>query len=313
MGNFQLLSREQEVEIAKRIEAGEQEVEEEVLKSPVTLDFLIDLGERIEAGEADLRDIFEESDEPADPDEERGPEANEKLIKKLHDSTRKLKELRAKLEELEEELRVRPGPRRKPKLERHYARLRERVKAAFTTMGLSRHVREAVISEMRHQLDQFRHAHQIVEHYEDATGRSKIRLFCYAWCVEERSGTVGSVCASEATEGRLLANSGLPVSAGDEIQSLTEAAKEVGNAKPQTVSVAGALLGDGAFGAPRGMPRTTHASSRAAPRIARRQGCLAYRTGNDRFPHALAQKLSGHCRPSSLTLFRSRAGGSKSS
>jgi RNA polymerase primary sigma factor len=55
MGNFQLLSREQEVEIAKRIEAGEQEVEEEVLKSPVTLDFLIDLGDRIEAGEADLR------------------------------------------------------------------------------------------------------------------------------------------------------------------------------------------------------------------------------------------------------------------
>src|SRR6202171_3204344 len=75
MGNFQLLSREQEVEIAKRIEAGEQEVEEEVRKSPVTLDFLIDLGERIEAGEADLRDIFEESDEPADPNEERGPEA----------------------------------------------------------------------------------------------------------------------------------------------------------------------------------------------------------------------------------------------
>src|SRR6516162_9308430 len=78
MGNFQLLSREQEVEIAKRIEAGENEVEDEVLLSPVTLDFLIDLGDRIEAGEADLRDIFEESEEPADPDEERGPEANER-------------------------------------------------------------------------------------------------------------------------------------------------------------------------------------------------------------------------------------------
>src|SRR5229473_434462 len=186
MGNFQLLSREQEVEIAKRIEAGEQEVEEEVLKSPVTLDFLIDLGERIEAGEADLRDIFEESDEPADPDEERGPEANEKLIKKLHYSTRKLKDLRATLEELEEELREQPGPRRKLKLERRYARLRARVKAAFTTMGLSRHVREAVISEMRHQLDQFRHAHQIVEHYEDATGRSKNQLLKEAAEAEDR-------------------------------------------------------------------------------------------------------------------------------
>src|SRR6201984_994770 len=76
MGNFQLLSREQEVEIAKRIEAGEQEVEEEVLKSPVTLDFVIDLGDRIEDGEADLRDIFKESEE-VDPEEEKGPEADE--------------------------------------------------------------------------------------------------------------------------------------------------------------------------------------------------------------------------------------------
>src|SRR5882762_5025252 len=186
MGNFQLLSREQEVEIAKRIEAGEQEVEEEVLKSPVTLDFLIDLGDRIEAGEADLRDIFEESEEPADPDEERGPEANEKLLKKLHDSTKKLKHLRAKLEELEEELRERPGPRRKPKLERNYVRMRERVKAAFTTMGLSRHVREAVISEMRHQLDQFRQGFQTVQRYEGATGRSKTQLIKEAAEAEDR-------------------------------------------------------------------------------------------------------------------------------
>ena len=186
MGNFQLLSREQEVEIAKRIEAGEQEVEEEVLKSPVTLDFLINLGDRIEAGEADLRDIFEESEEPADPDEERGPEANEKLLKKLHDSTKKLKDLRAKLEELEEELRERPGPRRKPKLERSYAQMRERVKAAFMTMGLSRHVRETVICEMRNQLEQFRQAHQIIKHYEDSTGRSKTQLIKEAAEAEDR-------------------------------------------------------------------------------------------------------------------------------
>jgi hypothetical protein len=42
MSNFQLLSWEQEVEIAKRIEAGENEVEEEVLRCPVTLDFVIE-------------------------------------------------------------------------------------------------------------------------------------------------------------------------------------------------------------------------------------------------------------------------------
>src|SRR6516162_1083812 len=49
MGNFQLLSREQEVEIAKRIEAGEHEVEEEVLRSQVTLNVVIEMGARVAA------------------------------------------------------------------------------------------------------------------------------------------------------------------------------------------------------------------------------------------------------------------------
>src|SRR5258708_37203340 len=46
MGNFRLLSREQEVEVAKRIEAGENEVEEEVLRSPVTRELVIETGAR---------------------------------------------------------------------------------------------------------------------------------------------------------------------------------------------------------------------------------------------------------------------------
>src|SRR5229473_512422 len=72
MGNFQLLSQEQEVEIAKRIEAGENEVEEEILRSPVTLDLVIETGARAELGEANLRDLFEENEAPTDADEERG-------------------------------------------------------------------------------------------------------------------------------------------------------------------------------------------------------------------------------------------------
>jgi len=186
MRNFQLLSREQEVEIAKRIEAGERQIEEEVLKSPVTLDFLIDLGDRIEAGEADLRDFFEETEEPDDPDGERGLEANEKLLEKLRDSTKRLKYLRAKLARLEDELRQRPGPQRKIKLERSCARIRERVKAAFITIGLSRHLREVVISEMRHQLEEFRQAQQIVQHYDNATGCSQSLPIKEAGEVEDR-------------------------------------------------------------------------------------------------------------------------------
>ena len=84
MGNFQLLSREQEVEIAKRIEAGENEVEEEVLRLADHAGLRHSSGRAGRAGEADLRDVFEDADEtPDDPDEERGPEADERQLKKL--------------------------------------------------------------------------------------------------------------------------------------------------------------------------------------------------------------------------------------
>ena len=187
MGNFQLLSREQEVEIAKRIEAGENEVEEEVLKSPVTLDFMVDLGERVEAGEADLRDIFEETaEEASDPDEDSRAEANEKLLERLLVATKKLGKMRAEIEECEEQLRARPGPQVRAKIEKRQARLSERIKEDLAGMGLSRHVEEAVISEMRRLLNEHKAAARVVQHYEQATGRSKTQLLREASEAEDR-------------------------------------------------------------------------------------------------------------------------------
>src|SRR5713226_2112602 len=124
MSNFQLLSREQEVEIAKRIEEAENEVEEEVLCSPVTLDFVIEMGARVEAGEGDLRDIFEENQEPADDDEERGPEADEKQLKKLFTATTKATSLHRRIDDLEQKLKDRPKPVLKTKLAKPLVRLK---------------------------------------------------------------------------------------------------------------------------------------------------------------------------------------------
>ncbi len=189
MGNFQLLSREQEVEIAKRIEAGENEVEEEVLGSPITLDFVIDVGERVEAGEADLRDVFEDAAaeaENADPDEERGPEADERQLKKLSLATKKLKDLHGKIEEVETELHDKPGPRRKPKLEKTHLRLKDRVKKELRGMGLSRRLMDAVIAQMRGLLGQYRESQYMIARYEEATGRSRNQLLKEAGEAEDR-------------------------------------------------------------------------------------------------------------------------------
>src|SRR5260370_30018604 len=72
MGRFQLLTREGEVAVAKRIEAGQREVEEEILKSPLMLDYVIRIGEQGEGSDVDLREVFEEK-EGARADGEKGP------------------------------------------------------------------------------------------------------------------------------------------------------------------------------------------------------------------------------------------------
>jgi RNA polymerase primary sigma factor len=186
MGNFQLLSREQEVEIAKRIEAGENEVEEEILRSPVTLDLVIEMGSRIEAGEADLRDLFEENEEPADADEERGQEANEKQLEQLFSATTKLKSLRRRIEEFEEKLKERRKPNLRAKLEESQVRLKESVTRELRHLGLSRHFQEAVIRELRRLLQEARDAQTLIWRYEEATGRSKSQLLREAAAAEDR-------------------------------------------------------------------------------------------------------------------------------
>ena len=187
MGNFQLLSREQEVEIAKRIEAGENEVEDEVLGSSVTLDLVIEFSDRVEIGEADLRDIFEENEEPNnDSEEERGPEANEKQLKKLFTATKKLKSLRDRVETLEEKIKERLSADLKSKTEKSISRLKESVKRELREVELSRHFQDAVIGEMRRLLKDALDARALIERYEEATGKTKTQLLRDASDAEDR-------------------------------------------------------------------------------------------------------------------------------
>jgi len=124
------------VEVAKRIEAGEREAKEEILKSPVMLDYVIRIGEQVKASDVDLREVFEQNEE-AEADEEKGPEADEVQRERLLSFTGKLTKLREKLEETEEALRAKPSPQRRSNLDKQYARLKLRVKDELKAMQLS--------------------------------------------------------------------------------------------------------------------------------------------------------------------------------
>jgi RNA polymerase primary sigma factor len=67
MGTVSLLSREGEVEIAKKIEQGEKQVIEEVLSSPLALNYVLDLGKKLSEHEIRVREIIkDETDEESE-------------------------------------------------------------------------------------------------------------------------------------------------------------------------------------------------------------------------------------------------------
>jgi len=70
MGNVSLLTREGEVEIAKRIESGLLAVREQLLQQPLALDYVVNLFDRVKNDEIRLRDLFAEDDSEQESEKE---------------------------------------------------------------------------------------------------------------------------------------------------------------------------------------------------------------------------------------------------
>src|SRR5262249_17453603 len=62
MGGVPLLTREEEVAIAKEIETGEREVREAVFSLDLAVDSVLALGERLKRGEIEARHVFGDDD-----------------------------------------------------------------------------------------------------------------------------------------------------------------------------------------------------------------------------------------------------------
>ena len=76
MGSFPLLTREGEVEVAKRIESGQQDVLSAVLRCPISIREIVNLGKALRTGKTKISEVTNEID-----DEEMTPK-----VKRLHET-----------------------------------------------------------------------------------------------------------------------------------------------------------------------------------------------------------------------------------
>ncbi|MCL4145457.1 UNVERIFIED_CONTAM: hypothetical protein GTU68_013032 [Idotea baltica] len=122
MGGVSLLTREGEVVIAKRIEAGEFQVQHEIGSSPVALAYIITIADALKEGTVRVRDLFVTEEAPAEQtiDEE---EVKKKFFKKVTS----IKKLRKSIEETFTQLNtLAPNGKKHAELLKKYNKYRER-------------------------------------------------------------------------------------------------------------------------------------------------------------------------------------------
>ena len=100
MGSVALLSREGEIEIAKRIEEGKKDIATVVYGLPMTLEFVLTLRDQLKNGKIDVREIVPVVETEEDFEEEAVEKDYEELRVKTLDSLNAVRKVSASLKDL---------------------------------------------------------------------------------------------------------------------------------------------------------------------------------------------------------------------
>jgi RNA polymerase primary sigma factor len=171
MGGVPLLTREEEVAIAKEIETGEREVREAVFSLDLAVESVLGLGERLKRGEIEARHVFGDDDATSEggdaaesgPKEDKRADAFLKQVAKLRRLVGEVEKLRA------EQQRVRTSKARKAAIARRLEVIAQTVRDVLleTKIG-AKHVTALV--------ERLKDAHGIVDREQLQVRRLEQRL-----------------------------------------------------------------------------------------------------------------------------------------
>lgn len=140
-----LLSREEEVKLAQKIEEGEAQIAAEALSSLLALRWTLDLGEKVATGLVNLRDVL------IDPDDTSADLLlDEKILKtRFRTRMRKLQRVAWSYERTARQLDKRMTEARRNQLDKKLIFHREKVSAAIKTLQLNRRQIEAIVEDYK--------------------------------------------------------------------------------------------------------------------------------------------------------------------
>ena len=153
MGSVSLLNREEEVEIAKRIEDGEKEIAQVILRSPIIVREIISLGEKLKADKLSIREVI------ADIDDEETDIDEEYYLKKVFSLIGKIKRHETKLVPLQKQLSLK-GTReaKKRELSKKIDQKREKISSLIQEMNINKDQIEHVSQKLKRACERVEHA-----------------------------------------------------------------------------------------------------------------------------------------------------------
>jgi RNA polymerase primary sigma factor len=168
MGTVSLLSREGEVEIAKKIEEGEKQVIDEVLSSPLALSYVLDLGEKLAQHEIRVREIIKEDGEE-DSDYLEDEEVHEK---RLLDQIGRIRRTANDQEKVKRQLESkRTSAQRRQALLQSLAKYQERLISGLKGLQLNHKQTEAIADGLKKAMDKMQSLERRIKDFEQKTGK----------------------------------------------------------------------------------------------------------------------------------------------
>ncbi|WP_448382506.1 RNA polymerase sigma factor RpoD [Desulfosoma sp.] len=171
MGQVSLLTREGEVEIAKRIEAGEREVFNALMESSLGVEEILSIKEDLESGRTKIHEVLIASEEEM-PEEEK-----ELLRHKVIDILEQVKSLDAEVRErqvrlISEDLQ----PAEKDLLMAEVQAKKEQIVSLLKNLQLDKHQIDRIVAKLRSYLESIEQAEKDLEHCLLVTGKPLTEL-----------------------------------------------------------------------------------------------------------------------------------------
>jgi len=177
MGSVSLLTREGEVEIAKRIESGKREVLGVVLNCPMAVKEVMNLGNAIKAGKVEIREVTNEIDEEETSFEEE--QIQKKNILEL------IERMKRRDEEVRRLLKKRSAPR--SKVQKQVKKKQEDILECFNQMNLRDTQINKIVQKMKQMLNRVEKGGSEIKRIEEKCGISVQEARSYLKRLKTRS------------------------------------------------------------------------------------------------------------------------------